>query len=102
MAETKTRDEVDIDTEFDFISPGMYKVIVQNDDHTPMDFVIALMMHIFKHSEERARELTIQIHEDGSAVAGVYTYEVAEQKGVEGTMLARQNGWPLAIRVEEE
>jgi ATP-dependent Clp protease adaptor protein ClpS len=80
----------------------MYKVIVQNDDHTPMDFVIALMMHIFKHNEERARELTIQIHEEGSAVAGVYTYEVAEQKGVEGTMLARQNGWPLAIRVEEE
>jgi ATP-dependent Clp protease adaptor protein ClpS len=102
MAETKTRDEVDIDTEFDFISPGMYKVIIQNDDHTPMDFVIAVMMHIFKHSEERARELTMQIHEQGSAVAGVYTYEVAEQKGVESTMLARQNGWPLAVRVEEE
>jgi ATP-dependent Clp protease adaptor protein ClpS len=102
MAETKTRDEVDIDTEFDFISPGMYKVVVQNDDHTPMDFVIALMMHIFKHNEERAKELTIQIHEEGSAVAGVYTYEVAEQKGVESTMLARQNGWPLAVRVEEE
>jgi ATP-dependent Clp protease adaptor protein ClpS len=102
MAETKTRDEVDIDTEFDFISPGMYKVIIQNDDHTPMDFVIAVMMHIFKHNEERARELTMQIHEQGSAVAGVYTYEVAEQKGVESTMLARQNGWPLAVRVEEE
>jgi ATP-dependent Clp protease adaptor protein ClpS len=67
-----------------------------------MDFVIAVMMHIFKHSEERARELTMQIHEQGSAVAGVYTYEVAEQKGVESTMLARQNGWPLAVRVEEE
>jgi ATP-dependent Clp protease adaptor protein ClpS len=102
MAETKTRDEVDIDTEFDFISPGMYKVIIQNDDHTPMDFVIAVMMHIFKHNEERARELTMQIHEQGSAIAGVYTYEVAEQKGVESTMLARQNGWPLAVRVEEE
>jgi len=59
-------------------------------------------MHIFKHNEERARELTMQIHEQGSAVAGVYTYEVAEQKGVESTMLARQNGWPLAVRVEEE
>jgi ATP-dependent Clp protease adaptor protein ClpS len=102
MAETKTRDEVDIDTEFDFISPGMYKVVIQNDDHTPMDFVIAVMMHIFKHNEERAKELTMQIHEEGSAVAGVYTYEVAEQKGVESTMLARQNGWPLAVRVEEE
>jgi ATP-dependent Clp protease adaptor protein ClpS len=102
MAETKTKDEVDIDTEFDFISPGMYKVVIQNDDHTPMDFVIAVMMHIFKHTEERARELTMQIHEQGSAVAGVYTYEVAEQKGVESTMLARQNGWPLAVRVEEE
>lgn len=44
----------------------------------------------------------MQVHEQGAGVAGVYTYEVAEQKGVESTMLARQNGWPLAVRIEEE
>jgi ATP-dependent Clp protease adaptor protein ClpS len=102
MAETKTKDNVDIAEDFDIMSPGLYKVILQNDNHTPMDFVIALLMHIFKHSEVSAKEITMQVHEQGAGVAGVYTYEVAEQKGVESTMLARQNGWPLAVRIEEE
>lgn len=102
MAETKTKDNIDTDEDFNIISPGLYKVILQNDNHTPVDFVIALLMHIFKHSEDSAKEITMQVHEDGAGIAGVYTYEVAEQKGVESTMLARQNGWPLAVRVEEE
>ena len=102
MANTKTKDIVDIEEDFDIITPGMYKVIVLNDDHTPMDFVIALLMHVFKHSEAKAREITMQVHKQGAGIAGVYTYEVAEQKGVESTMLARQNGWPLAVRIEEE
>ena len=102
MANTKTKDIVDIEEDFDIITPGMYKVIVLNDDHTPMDFVIALLVHVFKHNESSAREITMQVHEQGAGVAGVYTYEVAEQKGVESTMLARQNGWPLAVRIEEE
>lgn len=100
MAETKFKDEVEIDV--DLLNPGRYKVILQNDDHTPMDFVIALLMHVFKHTDERAREITLQVHEEGAGVAGIYPYEIAEQKGMESTMLARQNGWPLAIRVEEE
>ena len=102
MAATKTKDEVEIENDFDILSPGLYKVIIQNDDHTPMDFVIALLMHIFKHSESSAKDITMQVHNEGSGVAGVYPYEIAEQKGVESTMLARQNGWPLVIRVEEE
>ena len=100
MAETKIKDEVEIDV--DLLNPGRYKVILQNDNHTPMDFVIALLMHVFKHTDERAREITLQVHNDGAGVAGIYPYEIAEQKGMESTMLARQNGWPLAIRVEEE
>lgn len=102
MAATKTKDEVDIDNDFEILSPGLYKVIIQNDDHTPMDFVIAVLMHIFKHSEARAREITMQVHNEGAGVAGVYSHEIAEQKGAEGTMLARQNGWPLVFRIEEE
>jgi ATP-dependent Clp protease adaptor protein ClpS len=100
MAETKFKDEVEVDV--DLLNPGRYKVILQNDDHTPMDFVIALLMHVFKHTDERAREITLQVHNEGAGVAGIYPYEIAEQKGMESTMLARQNGWPLAIRVEEE
>jgi ATP-dependent Clp protease adaptor protein ClpS len=100
MAETKIEDK--IDTDIDIISPGLYKVVIQNDNSTPMDFVIALLMHIFKHEERMAKEITLQIHNEGAGIAGIFTYEIAEQKGVESTMLARQNGWPLVIRVEEE
>jgi ATP-dependent Clp protease adaptor protein ClpS len=100
MAETKVKDDTLIDEEL--IAPGRYKVILVNDNTTPVDFVIALLMHVFKHTEERARGITLEVHNTGAGVAGIFPYEIAEQKGVESTMLARQNGWPLVIRVEEE
>ena len=82
--------------------PSRYKVVVCNDDVTPMEFVIAMLMAVFKHGEESAMDLTLKIHNEGSAVAGVYSYEIAEQKGIDATVLARDNGHPLQIRVEEE
>jgi ATP-dependent Clp protease adaptor protein ClpS len=100
MAETKVKDDTLIDEEL--IAPGRYKVVLVNDNTTPVDFVIALLMHVFKHTEERARGITLEVHNTGAGVAGIFPYEIAEQKGVESTMLARQNGWPLVIRVEEE
>lgn len=90
------------ETDIEIPNPGKYKVIIANDDSTPMDFVIALLMSIFKHNQETATGVTMKIHNEGSGVAGVYTYEVAEQKGIEGTLLARQHGWPLQITVEQE
>ena len=100
MAETKVKDDTLIDEEL--IAPGRYKVVLVNDNTTPVDFVIALLMHVFKHTEERARGITLEVHNTGAGIAGIFPYEIAEQKGVESTMLARQNGWPLVIRVEEE
>jgi ATP-dependent Clp protease adaptor protein ClpS len=100
MAETKVKDEIDLDEEL--IMPSRYKVVLVNDNTTPVDFVIALLMHVFKHTEGRAREITLEVHNNGAGVAGIFPYEIAEQKGVESTLLARQNGWPLVIRVEEE
>jgi ATP-dependent Clp protease adaptor protein ClpS len=100
MAETKVKDDVEIDEEL--MMPSRYKVVLVNDNTTPVDFVIALLMHVFKHTEERSREITLEVHNEGAGVAGIFPYEIAEQKGVESTMLARQNGWPLVIRVEEE
>jgi ATP-dependent Clp protease adaptor protein ClpS len=100
MAETKVKDDTLIDEEL--IAPGRYKVVLVNDNTTPVDFVIALLMHVFKHTEEKARGITLEVHNTGAGVAGIFPYEIAEQKGVESTMLARQNGWPLVIRVEEE
>lgn len=82
--------------------PSKYKVIVLNDDHTPMEFVIAMFMAIFHMDKGRAFALTMQIHEEGSAVAGIYTHEVAEQKVIDATELARSNGYPLVIKAEQE
>lgn len=100
MAETKVKDDTLIDEEL--MIPCRYKVVLINDNTTPVDFVIALLMHVFKHTEERAREITLEVHNTGAGIAGIFPYEIAEQKGSESLMLARQNGWPLAIRVEEE
>lgn len=82
--------------------PKLWKVVFLNDDQTPMEFVIEILMSIFKHTESAARDLTLEIHNTGSAVAGIYPFEVAEQRGVESTTLSRANGFPLRIQVEEE
>jgi len=82
--------------------PGKFKVIICNDDVTPMDFVIAMLAAIFKYNESDAVELTLKVHNQGSAVAGVFPYEVAEQKGEDATNMARINGFPLVIKVEPE
>jgi ATP-dependent Clp protease adaptor protein ClpS len=82
--------------------PKKYKVLFLNDDKTPIEFVIEILMTIFKHSEETARDLTLKIHNEGSAVVGVYVYEIAEQKGVEATQVARSAGFPLQIKIDQE
>jgi ATP-dependent Clp protease adaptor protein ClpS len=82
--------------------PNRWKVILLNDDHTPMEFVIGILTEIFKHSQETAKEITMQIHSEGSGIAGVYSFEIAEVKAVEATNLARGNGFPLQIKMEEE
>lgn len=82
--------------------PKKFKVIILNDDHTPMDFVVALFVDIFRHGQDAAIALTMKVHAEGSAVAGIYTYEIAEQKGLEATQIARDFGHPLVIKVESE
>ena len=80
--------------------PSMYKVIFLNDDKTPMDFVVELLIQLFRHTEESARNITLQIHSEGSGVVGTYSYEIAEQKGVEATKLSRSNGFPLTVKID--
>jgi len=80
--------------------PSLYNVIYINDSQTTMEFVVESLKVIFYHSEETAKELTLKIHEDGSSVVKTLPYEIAEQKGVEVTMLARNNGFPLAIKLQ--
>lgn len=80
--------------------PGMYKVTFFNDNVTPMDFVVQVLMEIFKHNTDRANSIMQQIHQNGQGVAGIYTFEIAEQKGVETSVLARENGYPLQVKVD--
>lgn len=82
--------------------PKRWKVVLLNDDTTPMDFVIGVLTEIFKHTQETAKEITLEIHNTGSGIAGVYSFEIAEVKAVEATQLARSNGFPLQIKMEEE
>ena len=82
--------------------PSKYKVIFVNDNYTPMEFVIAILMSIFKHDQRSAEKITLKIHNDGSGIAGIYRYELAEQRAVEASLAAKANGHPLVVKVEEE
>lgn len=94
--------QVKTDTEVDLKQPNLWKVILLNDEITTMEFVIEVLTRFFEYTEDSAMELTLKIHEDGSAVAAVYPYELAEQKGIEVTLSARQSGYPLEVRIEED
>jgi ATP-dependent Clp protease adaptor protein ClpS len=82
--------------------PGKFNVIVCNDNSTPMEFVIAMLISIFRHDERNAIELTLKIHNEEKAIVGTFTHEVAEQKQLDATNLARMNGWPLIIKIAPE
>jgi ATP-dependent Clp protease adaptor protein ClpS len=82
--------------------PKKYKIIFLNDDKTPIEFVIELLTSIFRHTQETAKDITLAVHNDGSAVVGIYTFEIAEQKTIETTQVCRQHGFPLQVRMEQE
>jgi ATP-dependent Clp protease adaptor protein ClpS len=82
--------------------PKRWKVILLNDESTPMEFVISLLIEIFKHTHETAHDIMLTVHETGSGVAGIYSFEIAEAKAVEATTQSRTNGYPLQIKLEEE
>lgn len=89
-------------TKVKLTEPKKWKVVMLNDDFTTMEFVIATLIGIFKHTQEDATRLMMQIHTEGSAIAGIYNFEIAESKCVEATTLARSNGFPLQLKVSQE
>jgi len=94
--------QIDEKIKKEITEPTKYKVVMLNDDATPIDWVIEILKTIFKHSNETAERLTLTIHTEGSGIAGIYTYEIAEQKSVEATVASRDKGFPLQIRLEKE
>ena len=102
MSDIATEIQIDEKIKETVLEPGKYKVVFMNDDATPMDFVVEILVAIFHHTQQTAQELTMTIHNKGSAVVGVYTYEIAEQKGIEATNESRTRGFPLQVKIEQE
>ena len=82
--------------------PSMYKVLMLNDDYTPMEFVVHVLERFFQKSREEATRIMLHVHRRGVGVCGVYTYEVAETKVTQVMDLARQNQHPLQCTIEKE
>ena len=101
---TDILDDVKIDEKIkkDSLEPSKYKVVMLNDDQTPMEWVIDVLKVIFNHSQQTAEELTLQIHNEGSAVVGIYYYEIAEMKSTETVNASRDKGFPLLVKMEKE
>lgn len=82
--------------------PPMYRVVYINDNQTTMEFVVDSLIEFFDYTPETAEQITVDIHEDGSAVVAVLPFEIAEQKGVEVTVMARSQSYPLQVKLEPE
>ncbi len=82
--------------------PKLYKVVLLNDDFTTMEFVIEVLKTFFLMSQERATQVMLQIHNEGSAVCGVYPKDIAETKAFQVLAFAEQHGHPLRCHTEED
>ena len=82
--------------------PSMYKVLLLNDDYTPMEFVVHILQRFFRMTMEQATEVMLHVHQKGVGVCGVFTYEVAETKVNQVLAFARQNDHPLQCTLEKE
>lgn len=82
--------------------PPMYRVILLNDDFTPMDFVVQILVDFFQHSVEMATKLMLEVHERGRAVCGIYPHEIAESKVERVETTSRKEGHPLRCVMERE
>jgi ATP-dependent Clp protease adaptor protein ClpS len=100
MSQAGTITEIKINQELR--EPPMFKVIYLNDNQTTVEFVVETLLNFFDYTADTAVKITQDIHEAGSAVVAILPYEVAEQKGIEVTVHARQNNYPLQVKLEPE
>jgi ATP-dependent Clp protease adaptor protein ClpS len=82
--------------------PSLYRVLLLNDDYTPMEFVVYVLERFFNKSREEATQIMLHVHQNGVGLCGVYTYEVAETKVAQVLDLARRNEHPLQCTMEKE
>lgn len=98
MANTQTKAKTKVNTKITY--PPRYKVVIFNDNHTPMEFVIQLLIEVFNKNIDEANKITQTVHTKGRGVAGVYNFEIAEQKVSESQIICQYNGHPLKVELE--
>ncbi len=82
--------------------PSMYKVLILNDDYTPMEFVVHILERFFNKNRQEATDIMLHVHRRGVGICGIFTYEVAETKVAQVMDFARANEQPLQCTMEKE
>lgn len=94
--------EIELSDDIQTQEPKKYKVLLLNDDYSTMDFVIDVLIKVFRKNPNEAQAIMLSVHQNGKALCGIYTYEIASTKVAQVTNLARQKGYPLKAIMEEE
>lgn len=94
--------EIEIELDDDLKEPEKYKVLLLNDDYSTMDFVIEVLMKVFRKSLEESTKIMLNIHNNGKGLCGIYTHEIAATKVAQVRTMAREKGFPLKAVMEEE
>ncbi len=94
--------EVELEDDIDLQEPKKYKVFLLNDDFSTMDFVIDVLVRVFRKTVDEASIIMLNIHNNGKDLCGVYTYEIATTKVAQVKSMAREKGFPLKAIMEEE
>jgi len=94
--------EIELNDELDLQEPKKYKVFLLNDDFSTMDFVIDVLVKVFRKSVDEASAIMINIHNNGKEICGTYSFEIAGTKVAQVKAMARENGFPLKAKMEEE
>jgi len=88
--------------EIDIKEPNKYNVIIHNDDYTSMEFVVQVLVGVFKKQVVEATKIMFDVHKKGSGVAGIYSYDVGVTKIIQAMEMCEESGFPLKLTLEEE
>ena len=94
--------EIELEDDIKVEEPKKYKVYLLNDDYSTMDFVIEVLVKVFRKSTDEAAQIMLNIHNNGKEVCGIFTFEIASTKVVQVKTMARAQGFPLKALMEEE
>ena len=101
MAKIGNIEHVEERVESELMPPSMYKVVLNNDDYTPMDFVIEVLQVFFRKNGQEATDIMLTIHHQGKGICGIFPFGIAETKVIQVNQFARQNQHPLLCSSEK-